>query len=59
VSVKVEIPTKGGHWTLGMQKQARKEIGDKLRILAGFFVCLFVCFRFLNCYLFEIESKKA
>ena len=36
VSVKVEIPTKGRHWALGMQKLARKEIGDKFWILAGF-----------------------
>lgn len=34
MSVKVGIPTKGRQWTLGMHKQARREIGDKFWILA-------------------------
>lgn len=34
VSVKVEIPRKGGHWILRMQKQAKRKIGDKFWLLA-------------------------
>lgn len=39
VSIKVEIPRRGGHWILGMQKHVKRKIRDKFWLLVVSTIC--------------------